>query len=186
MRRISVTALLLAGAFSIAQADVYRWVDEKGEPHYSDQWVPGSEVIKTGKTHPPGAGNAAPFNEQKALSAFNKSVDADLKQDANAKAVQQDLAAKRAKQCKEATAAYNQAITARVVWKENKDGERTYLSDADADKYREQVRQAVQDTCGSVPKFDPEAPLNPQPQLLVPQPQPTPEPKVNPALATSE
>jgi len=186
MRRISVTALLLAGAFSIAQADVYRWVDEKGEPHYSDQWMPGSEVIKTGKAHPPGADNAAPFNEQKALSAFNKNVDTQLRQEANAKAVQQDLAAKRAKQCKEATAAYNQAITARVVYKEGKDGERTFLSDADADKYREQVRQAVQDNCGSVPKYDPEAPLNPQPQPLVPQPQPTPEPKVNPALATSE
>jgi hypothetical protein len=186
MRRISVITLLLAGAFSIAQADVYRWVDDKGVPHYSDQWVPGSEVIKTGKTHPPSAATASRSNEQKTLTAFNNGVDAQLKQDANAKAVQQDLAAKRAKQCKEATAAYNQAITARVVYKEGKDGDRTYLSDADADKYREQVRASVQDNCGSVPKYDPEAPLNPQPQLLVPQPQPIPEPKVNPALATSE
>ena len=186
MRRISVIALLLAGAFSAAQADVYRWVDDKGEPHYSDQWVPGSEVIKTSKAHPPGTDTASRYNDQKTLTTFNNSVDAELKQEANAKAVQQDLAAKRAKQCKEATAAYNQAITARVVYKNSKDGERSYLSDADADKYREQVRAAVQDNCGSVPKFDPEAPLNPQPQLLEPQPQPIPEPKVNPALATSE
>jgi Domain of unknown function (DUF4124) len=42
LRRISVTALILAGALTIAQADVYRWVDEKGQPHYSDEWVPGS------------------------------------------------------------------------------------------------------------------------------------------------
>lgn len=186
MRRISVTALLLAGAFSIAQADVYRWVDDKGEPHYSDQWVPGSQVIRTGKAHPPGTDTGARYNDQKTLSAFNKSVDTELGEKANAKAVQQDLAAKRAKNCKDATAAYNQAITARVVYKDGKDGERTYLSEADADKYRQQVRAAVQDNCGSVPKYDPEAPLNPQPQLLEPQPQPTPEPKVNPALATSE
>ena len=33
--------------------------------------------------------------------------------------------------------------------------------------------------CGSVPEWNPETPLNPQPQ-------PIPEPKVNPALATSE
>jgi Domain of unknown function (DUF4124) len=186
MRRISVTALLLAGAFNIAQADVYRWVDDKGEPHYSDQWVPGSEVIKTGKVHPPGTDTASRYNDQKTLTAFDKGVDTQLRQEANAKAVQQDLVAKRAANCKQATAAYNQAITARVVYKDSKDGDRTYLSEADADKYREQVRQAVQDNCGSVPKFDPEAPLNPQPQVLVPQPQPIPEPKVNTAAATSE
>jgi hypothetical protein len=186
MRRISVTALLFAGAFSIAQADVYRWVDDKGEPHYTDQWVPGSEVIKTGKAHPAGTDTGSRYNDQKTLSTFNKSVDTELAQKANAKAVQQDLAAKRAKNCKEATAAYNAAITARVVYKNGKDGDRSFLSDAEADKYREQVRAAVQDNCGSVPKYDPEAPLNPQPQLLEPQPQPIPEPKVNPALATSE
>ncbi len=186
MRRIAVAFLIVTGTCALAQADVYRWVDEKGEPHYSDQWVPGSQVIKTGKVHPAGADSGSHYNDQKTLTAFNKSVSTEQKDATNTKAVQQDVAAKRAAQCKEATAAYNQAITARVVYKNGADGDRSYLSEADADKYREQVRQAVQDYCGSVPKFDPEAPLNPQPQLLVPQPQPIPEPKVNPAQATSE
>ena len=34
-------------------ADVYRWVDDHGEAHYSDRWVPGSELIKSNKPHPP-------------------------------------------------------------------------------------------------------------------------------------
>ena len=51
-RLLPITALLLAGALTSARADVYRWIDEHGEPHYSDQWVPGSVVIKTIKPHP--------------------------------------------------------------------------------------------------------------------------------------
>jgi hypothetical protein len=52
LRRLSISTLIIAGAFTLAQADVYRWVDDKGQPHYSDQWMPGSEVIKTSKAHP--------------------------------------------------------------------------------------------------------------------------------------
>ena len=59
LRRLSVSALIIAGAFTLARADVYRWVDDRGQPHYSDQWMPGSEVIKTSKTRPPGTESTA-------------------------------------------------------------------------------------------------------------------------------
>jgi hypothetical protein len=185
LRRLSIAAVVLAAAFTVARADVYRWVDEHGEAHYSDQWIPGAEVIRTGKTHPPGTGadGAARGAQQKSVAAINDRADADQRAQDNARAVKQDLASKRSVQCKQATAAYNQAITARVVYKEGPDGERTYLSEADADKYREQVRQAVQASCGSVPQFDPNAPI-PEPQPI--DVKPIPEPKVNPAEATSE
>jgi len=185
LRRLSIATLILAGTCMIARADVYRWVDEHGEAHYSDQWIPGAEVIRTGKAHPQGVGadNAARTAQQRSVTAINERADAEQQTQENTRAVKQDLASKRAVQCKQATAAYNQAITARVVYKEGKDGERTYLSEADADKYREQVRQAVQESCGSVPQFDPNAPI-PEPQPI--DVKPIPEPKVNPAAATSE
>ena len=72
LRRISFTALILAGAFTLARADVYRWIDEHGQAHYSDQWVPGSEVIRTGKAHPAGAEAAeAGFGLGAALGPIN-------------------------------------------------------------------------------------------------------------------
>ena len=183
MRRNALTALVLIGACATAQADVYRWVDEHGVAHYSDEWVPGSEVIKTGTPRPPGASGAAPRTASRSL-APSGAGSADNPGAANLSAVEKDVAAQRAAQCKQATAAYNKAITARVIYKDGPDGQRQFLSEADADKYRADARQAVQDYCGSVPKFDPEAPLNPQPQPVTEQP--APEPKVNPALATSE
>jgi hypothetical protein len=183
LRSLSLTALLIAGAAGLAQADVYRWVDAQGQPHYSDQWVPGSEVIKTSKSRPPEGGTgAAQGGDQKALMAASNRISTQIQEQDNARAVQEDKAKSQESRCKSEKDAYMRAITSRKVYKDQKDGTRTYLSDEEADAYREQLRKAVQDSCGSVPTFDPEAPL-PEPQPI--EPQPIPEPKVNPADATS-
>src|SRR5262249_45007543 len=65
LQRVLFSGLILAGAFTVAQADVYRWVDEKGEAHYSDQWMPGAVVVKTSKAHPA----AFDSSDQKSLAA---------------------------------------------------------------------------------------------------------------------
>ena len=140
--------------------------------------MPGSEVIKTSKTHPPGYDSATRAADQKNLTASNTKVSAQLEDKDNARAVQQDVASRRAVLCKQSKDSYVRAITSRRVYKEGAQGERSYLTDADADAYREQLRKQVQDYCGSVPQFDPNAPI--------PPPQPIPEPKVNPAAATSQ
>jgi len=182
LRRLSLSALIIAGAFTLARADVYRWVDDHGQPHYSDQWMPGSEIIKTSKAHPPGS-DSSRAADQKNLTASNTKVSAQLGEQDNARAVQQDLASRHAVLCKQSKDSYMRAITSRRVYKEGAEGERTYLSDADADAYREQLRKQVQDYCGSVPQFDPNAPVAaPHPV----EPKPIPEPKVNPAAATSQ
>ena len=149
LRRLSLSALILAGASTLAWADVYRWVDDKGQPHYSDQWMPGSEVIKTSKTHPPGYDSATRAADQKNLTASNTKVSAQLEDKDNARAVQQDVASRRAVLCKQSKDSYVRAITSRRVYKEGAQGERSYLTDADADAYREQLRKQVQEYCGT-------------------------------------
>lgn len=42
-RLIIVATLAIVGS---AGADVYTWVDEAGQVHYSDQWVPGCEKVE--------------------------------------------------------------------------------------------------------------------------------------------
>jgi len=176
LRRVAFTALICAAALSV-RADVWRWTDQNGQPHYSDQWVPGATLVKTDKSHPVATEANSPAAQQKALNAINRSADAELTKEDNARAMQQDVAKRRDALCKTSKDAYMRAITSRRVYKDSKDGDREYLSDEDADAYRAQLRKTVQDNCGSVPQFDPEAPI--------PEPQPVPEPKVNPANATS-
>lgn len=174
LRRVPVIALMLAGC-TLAQADVYRWVDDHGVPHYSDQWMPGSEVIKTAKLHPESAGFAMQSTESRNAQATKTA--AQVADRDNRSAVQQDVAKTRAAQCKKAQDAYTDSVTHRRVYKTDSKGARDYLSDSELDTYREQTRKAVQDLCGSVPVIDPNHPI---------EPQPLPEPKVNPADATSE
>ena len=181
LRRLSISALIITGAFTLARADVYRWVDERGQAHYSDQWMPGSEIIKTSKTHPAGADSGARMADQRGLTASNTKIAAQQGEQDNARAVQQDVASRHAVLCKQSKESYMRAVSSRRVYKEGAGGERSYLSDADADAYREQLRKQVQEYCGSVPQFDPNAPTTPQPV----EPKPIPEPKVNPAAATS-
>src|SRR3954453_21856561 len=47
MFRILAIAGALLGLASVAQADVWRWTDPNGTIHYSDNWVPGSTLVKT-------------------------------------------------------------------------------------------------------------------------------------------
>jgi hypothetical protein len=177
LRPVVLAALTFTCALACARADVYRWVDEQGEPHYSDQWVPGSVVIKTVRAHPASSDAGARTVQQKTLTAANTRISEQLSEQENARAVQEDLAKSRETRCKSAKDQYLRAITSRRVYKQDKDGERTYMSDEEADAWREQLRKATQDACGSVPQFDPNAPI--------PEPQPIPEPKVNPAAATT-
>jgi hypothetical protein len=171
LRYVFVTTLVLAGACTLARADVYRWKDEQGIIHYSDVWVPGSVVIKT---------TVRPHNETPAAPSapFSSRGAAQSSDQANVLAVREDVAKVRDQQCSWAKDRYMKAITSRRVYKEGKDGERNYMSDEEADVYREQARKDVEQACGKVPEW--------KPDQLAPQPQPVAEPKVNPALATSQ
>jgi hypothetical protein len=157
-RLIATTSLILAGICGVAHADVFRWVDDHGEAHYSDRWVPGSELIKSSKQHPPGADSApAPRPEQSKIAAASQRASAQLADNASAQAVKQDVAKVHDAQCKKAKESYEKAIQARRIYKPSKDpnADREYMSDAETDAYRLQVRKDVQDACGSVPAVEP-------------------------------
>jgi hypothetical protein len=155
LRTVAISTFLFVGAVSVAQADVFRWVDEHGGVHYSDQWVPGSQVIKSSKPRP----GESPPAVTAAHAAGPQKPSEDAPADPNAsKAMKQDMAKVREQQCKDAKDRYDKAITARRIYK-SKQGEqpkdtdrpddRDYLSDQEADAYRVKARQEMQDLCGS-------------------------------------
>jgi hypothetical protein len=159
LRNLAISTFLCACVISIARADVFRWVDDHGSVHYSDQWVPGSEVIKSS---PKPRNGGSDTSSQTPYSA-PKSNGTTPSGDTAAKAVKQDMAKVRDQQCKEAKERYEKAIQARRIYKpgpasdKSKDvdrpDDRQYLSEEAADAYRVKARQDVQDFCGaSAPK----------------------------------
>ncbi len=152
LRSLAISTILSVGAISAAHADVYRWVDDHGGVHYSDQWVAGSELIK-GASRPPGASSSSSHSTYTAP----KSSPAPTSQEDAAKAVKSDMAKIRDQQCKEARERYEKAITARRIYKAPAAGDkapkdtddRQYLSEEEADAYRVKARQDVADLCGA-------------------------------------
>jgi hypothetical protein len=157
MRALTFTSLILVGICGVAQADVFRWVDDHGTAHYSDRWVPGSELIKSSRPAP-----SSPSDSQaaaKAPSSSAKPTDEAKQNAAAAAAVKQDVAKTQGTQCKQATERYQKAIEARRIYKPGaKEGEdRVYMSDSEIDAYRLQARNDATLACGSPP-----APVNPE------------------------
>jgi hypothetical protein len=152
LRHLTLTTLLFVGVSGVAQADVYRWIDDHGEAHYSDRWVPGSELIKSSKPRPLGdSPAAAPAQTARPPSSANQTA-AGKQEKANEAAVQQDVAKTKQAQCKAAKDRYQKAIDARRIYKPGKEGdERVFLSDEESDKYRAEARNDVTLTCGSPP-----------------------------------
>ena len=156
LRTLAISSLLFAGGVSVANADVFRWVDDHGGVHYSDQWVPGSEVIKSTRPHPSSTSSESP-HPQKALNA--PPATGQSTQTAE-KAVKQDMAKIRDQQCKDAKDRYDKSIEARRIYKavdgdKAKDGNedrRQYLTDEEADAYRVKARQDMDDACGKSAK----------------------------------
>jgi len=161
LRTLTISSLLFAGGVSVANADVFRWVDDHGGVHYSDQWVPGSEVIKSTRPHPTSTSSDSPRPTAAAQKTANDHASGQITQQVAEKAVKQDVAKMREQQCKEAKDRYDKAIQARRIYKasegdKSKDSDRPddrqYLSDEEADAYRVKARQDVQDVCGNSAK----------------------------------
>ena len=158
MFRTLAIALVFTGVAGVAHAvDVYRYVDAQGGIHYSDTWVPGSQLIKM--DHRPNniesGGSAGRAAQSKTPIAAGNRASAEVAQETTVRAVQADVAAAKDQQCTDAKAKYDKSIQVRRIYKSdtaNADGEREFLTDEQADAYRVQLRTEMQTACGNATK----------------------------------
>jgi len=158
MRPVAAIALIMLLPLSAAVADVYRSVDPQGQVHYSDTPTPGAELVHVQKlginssslnASSSKSSASSGMSDTKALAKSDAQIQDQLGQQNAQRAVQQDVEQTRAEQCKKATTDYDQAVQARRIYKPGADGERDYLSDAEADQQRLNLRMAMQSACGN-------------------------------------
>jgi hypothetical protein len=150
MLRILAIALMTLGGVSAAHADVYRWVDSNGVIQYSDRWVPGSVLVKTDRSK--ASAGAPPAPSASATNATASTVsraDEMLSRERDQRTVDADVAKVREEQCKKAREAYDAAVSTPKLYRQGKDGERVYLSDAEIDAHRVQLLNKRREVCGS-------------------------------------
>ncbi|MDE2221051.1 MAG: hypothetical protein KGL25_08100 [Gammaproteobacteria bacterium] len=150
MRYLTLLSLLAlsAGTTGAMAGDIY--CNNQGRD-CSDRPSPGATFV--GSTNPSNPQNSAPAapaaNGGNGTPALDAAANARLSQEASRQAVQKDIAATRAEQCKAAKEKYQQSIEARRVYRLNKAGEREYLSDSEADQLRLNARLEMERSCGS-------------------------------------
>jgi len=153
MRRAAAIAMLTCLPLSAVLADVYKSVDGQGHVLYSDTPGPGAELVKVTNPSQHSFSTAASSpthssaNPTPTLAKSNDQIKDQLAHEEAARSVANDLAASRAEQCKKAQDAYEKSIIARRIYNEDKNGERQYLSDADADQARVNAKLAMDQVC---------------------------------------
>ena len=140
MKRVLLCAALIAWS-GMATAVVYKWVDAQGKVQYGDRPPDGvhAEVVEGLGTHTGHRNDAPAATPQK--TAVNPPASAAKK------AVDQDVAQSREKQCAEAQDRYKKLIEGRHLYKAGPDGERQYLTSEEIDAERVTQKQEVDAVC---------------------------------------
>jgi hypothetical protein len=153
--RHSKFLIVVAGVLisALAQAgDVYKYVDGHGNTMYTDKPIPGSVRVSVSTVRPPEVAQKSYASQQAAttrdLSNSNQRIAESQNDQRVAANVAKDLEATRADRCKKARAAYDQAIQSRRIYKEDKAGNRVYLTDAELSQQRVENAKQVEAICG--------------------------------------
>jgi hypothetical protein len=145
-----ITSGLLCGAATAG--DVYKYVDERGNTLYTDRPMPGAVKVASGAPRPVEASQRSYAAQQTAtnqqLAASNQRIAQSQANSRAAATVAKDLEATRAERCKKARSDYNTSIASRRMYREEKDGQRTYLSDAELAQQRLEAAKSVEAICG--------------------------------------
>ncbi|HTU66728.1 MAG TPA: DUF4124 domain-containing protein [Steroidobacteraceae bacterium] len=150
------TILVLVAAVltcALAQAgDVYKYTDERGQTMYTDKPIPGAVRVSSGTQRPPEVAARSYAAQQSAqntqLAASNQRI-ADQKNDSRIAAnVAKDLESTRVERCKKARADYQTTINSRRLYRDQPDGKREFLSDAELAAIRVEAAKQVEAICG--------------------------------------
>ena len=139
---LTIAATLLA-ALGAQAGDIFRWKDANGSWHYADQPVPGAERVSSATRNAPAADAASPPAARSSTGGPASSPTAQI-----AQKVKQDVAVTRAEHCKKAQEAYEQAISARRLFKQGATGEPEYLDETQVEAHRVAARSEMETLCG--------------------------------------
>jgi uncharacterized protein DUF4124 len=153
MKRLMLFAALLAWS-AMASAVVYKWTDAQGKVQYGDRPPDGvhAEIVEGlgGTSHNSAApARSASANSSSSSASAPPTASNAQRDSADKKAIDQDVAATRDKQCADAQANYKKLIEGRRLFKTGADGERQYLTSDQIDNERLNAKRDLDSICNS-------------------------------------
>jgi Domain of unknown function (DUF4124) len=147
MKRLLLFAALIAWS-GMASAVVYKWVDAQGKLQYGDRPPDGvhAEVVELLGTH---VGTSHNATASAPATASRVAANTSPKEDDTKRAVDQDVAQTRDKQCTDAQDRYKKLIEGRRIYKTGPDGERQYMTSDEIDSERLNAKRDIDIICNS-------------------------------------
>jgi Domain of unknown function (DUF4124) len=151
MKRLLLFAALIAWS-GMASAVVYKWVDAQGKLQYGDRPPDGvhAEVVELLVAHAATGRTTSSTPSQPAAVAKGVGGERPSPKDTeDRKAVDQDVAQIKDKQCLDAQDRYKKLIEGRHIYKAGPDGERQFMTSEEIDTERLNAKREIDNVCNS-------------------------------------
>ena len=147
MIRLALLTFALAAFVPAASAVMYKWVDEKGVTHYSENPPPDGKATQV-DTRPTGPAASPEDWKQREMDARRRRLEKDIA-DENEKARAHNAAAGRLNHCNRAQREIKVLALQMPVYSRNERGEKVYLEDKDRDREIAEWRKQAETYCDS-------------------------------------
>lgn len=147
---ILLAAISIVAASANAADTIYKWVDEDGNVHYQDRPTANENVERLQLTYNRTDSSAVAQREQlrRDSVAARSAARAEANAEKRTAAEERAAAEERFAACQRNRAQLKVILEARRLYRQDENGERTYLDDEGRDKAREEAENRVRDTCG--------------------------------------
>ena len=135
----------------VANAEVYRWVDENGKVHFGDRPPANSnaralDMPESDSSQTPSVSDQERKERQKRLV---EALEEERRIKEQKKQEEEARAAKREAYCRRLLAKVKDSERINLYYRYNEKGERVYMSDAEADRYRSELQSTFNARCGN-------------------------------------
>lgn len=143
----SLIWILLLLTTSLAEAGIYKWVDEQGRVHYGDKPASASADELTIKDQPAPVQSEASISRKEKQQQFLRARENERKEKQQADAEEKQKRAEAKRKCEKAERDYKKYHNAGSLYIKGKDGEREHLSFKEREAYEESIAANIKKWC---------------------------------------
>lgn len=150
MSRLAALVILSTAVVSVSQADVYRFVDSKGQVQYTDrpETLPAELLAKIKSQRTDNSALADRVNaDLRARDEAAKAQESSGQAAADKKKAEEVKAIDKANRCTQARARYESVTTTDRVYSLDAKGERVYMDDKQLEKSRASAKEQMDTWC---------------------------------------
>lgn len=142
MRGLTAIIFLVFGPCFIANADIWKWVDEDGNVHYSD--TPAREYAVNAEPVRYASGNRSASTSSDSRTDASKDKDTDVGETPEEKTAREHA---QAYYCTRAKEIYRSYVAAPRLYRSSEDGRREYLTDQETAAALANAEASVTEWC---------------------------------------